>query len=124
MFIIFINDIDTDVTGRILKFADDTKLFNCVGSSVDIASLRNDLLKLCHWSNEWFMLFYVDKCKVMHFGYNNPRASYYIDNTMLPSCIMERDLGILIQDNLKVSEQCNKAANTANRILLVTNHAS
>ena len=84
MFIIFINDIDTGITGCILKFADDTKLFNCVGSSVDIANLRNDLLKLCHWSIEWLMLFNVDKCEVMHFGYNNPRASYYIDNTMLP----------------------------------------
>jgi len=30
---------------------------------------------------------------------------------------VERDLGILIKDNLKVSQQCNKAANTANRIL-------
>ena len=34
---------------------------------------------------------------------------------------MERDLGVLIQDNLKVSEQCNKAANTANRILGMIN---
>jgi len=79
--------------------------------------LRNDLLELCHWSTEWLMLFNVDKCKVMHFGYNNPHASYYIDNTLLPTCTVERDLGVLIQDNFKLAEQCNKAANTANRIL-------
>jgi len=67
------------------------------------------------------MLLIVDKCKVMHFGYNNPRASYYIDNTLLPTSTVERDLGVLIQDNLKVSEQCNKAANTANGILGMIN---
>jgi len=67
------------------------------------------------------MLFNVDKCKAMHLWYNNPRASYYIDNTLLPTGTAERDLGVLIQDNLKVSEQCNKAANTANRILCMIN---
>jgi len=43
--------------------------------------------------------------KEMHFGYNNPRASYYIDNTLSPTCTVERDLGVLIEDTLKVSEQ-------------------
>jgi len=55
------------------------------------------------------------------FGYNNPRVSYNIDSTLLPTCTVERDLGVHIQDNLKVSEQCNKAANTANRILGMIN---
>jgi len=34
---------------------------------------------------------------------------------------VERDIGVLIQDNLKVSEQCNKAANTADRSLGMIN---
>ena len=67
------------------------------------------------------MLFNVDKCKVWHFGYTNTRASYHIDNTVLPSCTVKRDLDILIWDNLKVSEQCLKAANTVNRILGMIN---
>ena len=67
------------------------------------------------------MLFNVDKCKVMHFGYNNTLSSYYIGNTLLPTCTVERDLGVLIQDNLKVSDQCQKAANNANRILGMIN---
>ena len=67
------------------------------------------------------MLFNLDKCMVMHFGYNNTLASYHTDNTVLPSCSVEHDLGILIHDNLKVSEQSLKAANTANRILGMMN---
>jgi len=121
LFIIYINDIDLGINGRILKFADDTKLFYHVGNTEDILRLRNDLHRLCQWSADWLMLFNVDKCKVMHFGFNNTLASYHIDNIMLPSCTVERDLGIIIQDNLKVSEQCLKATNTANRILGMIN---
>jgi len=73
-----------------------------------------EINRVCHWCTEWLMLFNVDKCKVMHFGYNNPRVSYSIDNTVLPTCTVERDIRVLIQDNLKVSEQCNKVSNTAN----------
>ena len=81
--------------------------------------MRNDLHKLCQWSVDWLMLFNVYKCKVaiFYFGYNNTLASYHRNNTMLPSCAVERDLGFLSQDNLEVSEQCLKAANTANRIM-------
>ena len=86
LFIIYIDDIDLGINGRILKCADDTKLFTNVGNTEDILRLRNDLHKLCKWSADWLMLFNVDKCKVMHFGYNNTLTSYYIDNTVLPSC--------------------------------------
>ena len=36
-----------------------------------IESMRLDLRNLILWSKEWQMLFNVDKCKVMHLGYNN-----------------------------------------------------
>ena len=78
----------------------------------DIECLRNDLHKLCHWSEEWLTLF-----KVMYFGHNNAQASYYIESTLLPTCTVERDLGVLIQNSFKVSELCTKVGNTANRIL-------
>jgi len=70
LFVISVNDIDDGIAGKILKFADDTKIFYKVGSANDIDSLRNDLNNLVSWSKEWQMLFNVEKCKVMHIGYN------------------------------------------------------
>ena len=68
LFVIFINDIEDGICGNILKFADDTKLFCQVVSDINCAKLRADLRKLYNWSEDWKMLFNVDKCKIMHFG--------------------------------------------------------
>jgi len=66
-FLIYINDIDECVGGKILKFADDTKIYHKIRSDYDIANLQSDLCNLISWSKEWQMLFNVEKCKVMHF---------------------------------------------------------
>ena len=51
-----------------LKFADDTKLVARVGSEEDRERLIQDLIELFMWSDDWQMLFNLDKCAVMHFG--------------------------------------------------------
>jgi len=63
---------------KILKFADDTKIYHVVNSSTAIENLRSDLHNLVPWSNEWQMLFNIEKFKVMHLGYNNPKADYVV----------------------------------------------
>ena len=64
LLIIYINDIDVCVTGKMLKFADDTKIYHTVYSDEDVSTLQSDLCNLVEWSNEWQMLFNADKCKL------------------------------------------------------------
>ena len=64
-FITYINDIDDQINSRLLKFADDTKVYFKVNSPENIERLREDLCKLVPWSKEWQMLFNVEKCKVI-----------------------------------------------------------
>ena len=78
-----INDIDDSVACTILKFADDTKIYSSVGSATDIEKLQSDLYKLISSSKDWQMLFNMDKCKVMHMGYNNLQAEYVTDGSIL-----------------------------------------
>jgi ribonuclease P/MRP protein subunit RPP40 len=115
--LIYINDIDSGIARKILKSADDTKLFRQVGTAEDIANLRNDLEKLMGWSKEWLMLFNVEKCKVMHIGFGNWRSRYIMDGVQLQEVHEEIDLGVLVQNNLKCAEQCAKVVGKANKVL-------
>ena len=68
------NDVDDSVCNNLLKLADDRKVFSVLRN--DINKLQNDLVNLGKWSQDWLMLFNVDKCKVMHIGQNNNKANY------------------------------------------------
>ena len=63
------------------------------------------------------MLFNNDKCKIMHFGHDNVEMDYLINDVVLGSVVEEKDLGVLIRNDLKVSNQCSKAVCTANKVL-------
>ena len=76
---------DDGVIGKLLKFADDVKLIGPVASERDVDSLRADLQLLVEWSADWQMLFNVEKCKVLHVGYNNMCAICSISNTEIQS---------------------------------------
>jgi len=114
LFVIYINDINININNVILKFLEDTKIFAAVSDTNAIESLRSDLRRLYEWSNDWLMLFNIDNCKVLHFGSNNAKYDYMLGDQVLDSVSIERDLGVLIQDNLKVCVQFTK---TCNRIL-------
>ena len=71
MFLIYINDIDVTVACKVLKFADDTKIYRVVNSQEDIESLHNDLKNLVKWSVDWQMLFNAGKCKIIPVSYTH-----------------------------------------------------
>ena len=54
------------------------------------------------------MLLNLDKCKIMHFGYNNPDNIFLLGGHILESVDAEKDLGVMIRKEFKVSSQCVK----------------
>ena len=68
------NDLEEGVIGKILKFADDTKLFTKTKEIGDKKNLQDDIDKLVKWSEKWQMLFNFGKCKCLHIGPGNTHA--------------------------------------------------
>ena len=117
LFLIYINDLDDSITSNVLKFADDTKLFRKVNTDGDKQHLQNDLDRLVKWSEKWQMLFNFGKCKCLHTGHGNLNVNYKMGDTVLGTTVKEKDLGVTISANMKVSEQCGIAASKGNQIL-------
>ena len=46
----------------------------------------------------------------MHLGENNKRFSYSMDGVRLEEVEVEQDVGVLVADNLRPSQQCGAAA--------------
>ena len=66
LLLVYINDLEEVVTCKILKFADDTKLFRKVKVIGDKQNLQDDIDKLVKWSEKRQMLINFGKCKCLH----------------------------------------------------------
>ena len=51
------------------------------------------------------MAFNVDKCKVMHVGRTNIHSKYYTNNVELGITKEEKDIGVIVVDDLTVAQQ-------------------
>ena len=119
LFLVYINDLEEGVTGSILKFADDTKLFRKTKEIGDKLNLQDDIDKLVKWSEKWQMLFNFGKWKCLHTGPGNTGMNYEMEGSILSKTVKEKDLdlGVTMNASMKVSEQCRIAASKGNQIL-------
>ena len=68
LFVLYINDLPTNIMSDVFMFADDTEMYRTIRGPNDQRILQADLDNLSTWSTKWLLKFHPDKCKIMHIG--------------------------------------------------------
>ena len=98
LFVLYINDLPDGLLSCVSLFADDLKMY---ASAANKDTIQNDLNMLVIWQDKWLLKFNTKdlKCKVLHIGKGNPCNQYYLEDSLLPIVLTEKDLGVLVSND-------------------------
>ena len=117
LFALYVNELPSLVSSKLLMFADDIKLYCTIRSPEDCLTLQSDIDVLFEWSNHWLLSFNVVKCKVLHIGNAPYIGNYRLDGIQLEIVEDIRDLGIQIDSKLKFHTHTDIVTKKAYRVL-------
>jgi hypothetical protein len=96
-------------------FADDCKLIFIYDDHNDQLVFQNNINLVYKWTQDWLLFLNEGKCKILRFRSksNNTNYAYYINNHVIQETNIEKDLGILISNDLSWDNHINKICNNA-----------
>lgn len=109
LFLIFINDITSNIDSQIRLFADDCVIYREIDSSEDSLKLQVDLQQIEVWCNKWGMSLNYSKCKAMHITRRTHRIEhhYTLSSSQIETVEEYKYLGVLISSNLRWTRHIN-----------------
>ncbi|KAJ7408619.1 hypothetical protein WISP_120250 [Willisornis vidua] len=85
LFVIFINDIDSEIECALSKFADDTKVRGAVDTLGGWDASQRDLDKIEKWVHDNLMKLNKSNWKLLHLVWGNPRNEYKLEQKLTES---------------------------------------
>ena len=95
LFLIYINDIEAQITSSIRLFVDDSAICRPVYSESDSLSLHEDIFKFQKWANTWQMTFNVNKCKLLCITYRKSGVIMYVCNMYQVNALSDNNSPLL-----------------------------
>ena len=122
LFVIYVNDMPEVVQSNLLLYADDSKLFRGIRDDTDTEALQQDLDALQRWSDKWLLEFHPEKCKVIRLGNSRTTKLTYKMKTPAGDTIIswtkaEKDLGVIVDEELKFQEEIEGRTKKGNKIV-------
>jgi len=111
---LFVEDIYSGTECTLSKFADDTKLSDMIDMLQRKDTIQRDLGRLKRWACANLMKFSQAKCRVLHMGQGNRKHKYRLVGEWIESSPEKKDLGVLVEQKLSMTQQCVLATQKAN----------
>ena len=145
LFLIFVADCSALVKNFISLYADDTKLFTYILDAAAAnqehtsASIQEDLNKLAIWCDLMQMSYNISKCHALHLGTHNKKHKYTLpkmsDVKTTPNAVSytytfhtlstvkeEKDLGVIVDTDLKFRKHMAEKISKANTMIYLIKH--
>ena len=119
LFLLYINDITTNIHSQLRLFANDCLVYQLINSTDDHQILQSDLDTLTTWTRRWQMEFNVSKCKVLQVSTCHTKSLFFYQMCGTPLEIVEQHnyLGVCLHHRLSWQLYIDSICNKANHLL-------
>lgn len=115
-FVLYINDLPSQLRCDCKLFADDVKLYCQYKPGMSTDYFQNDLNVLAAWADAWQLQISVPKTFMLYLGSQNPRRVYDINGSAIVSKEVIKDLGVHVSSTLSWHSHCIETAKKANSV--------
>ena len=122
LFVAYINTLPDEIeSSEIFLFSDNNKPFRSIYSDSDALLLQGDIDKMYSWSTNSLLRFHPDKCyysiNIRNKSKQHCHHNYKMNNKDLENKTVIKDLGIIVDENLRFSNHIIDKVNKANQIM-------
>ena len=121
LFVAYINTLPNEIeSSEIFLFSDDNKPFRSIYSDSDALLLQGDIDKMYSWSTNSLLRFHPDKCysiNIRNKSKQHCHHNYKMNNKDLENKTVIKDLGIIVDENLRFSNHIIDKVNKAIQIM-------